>query len=179
MPEILHVLMLVIAGAMVAFVLIASIIYRSKYRPGTGDIVYRKCTKECPCVPADVLPNERWIHRDAKEVALHYDGEIVSYKCPHCGLNVIADRYHNPNPAAFIKDHNAPSGLTPYRPQAVYRKCTKEHPYVRGNENPDEIWSHPDAKETFALSDRSYVQYTCPHCGAVREDDDDDDFNGT
>lgn len=48
------------------------------------------CTKERPC-PADVDPSEYWIHVGAEESVPEWDGDIVPYHCPNCGLDFEVD----------------------------------------------------------------------------------------
>ena len=50
------------------------------------------CTKEQPCNPAaPETAKEYWIHVDAVETCPEYEGEIVAYHCPNCGLNFDVD----------------------------------------------------------------------------------------
>lgn len=49
------------------------------------------CTKDDPCIPASVDPSEYWIHTDAVETNPVYEGEIIGFHCPNCGLDFNVD----------------------------------------------------------------------------------------
>lgn len=49
------------------------------------------CTKDDPCIPASADPSEYWIHTDAVETNPDYEGEIVGFHCPNCGLDFDVD----------------------------------------------------------------------------------------
>ena len=49
------------------------------------------CTKEHPFSGGEVKADEYWEHVDANEVVPEYEGEVVVYHCPNCGLDFTID----------------------------------------------------------------------------------------
>ena len=49
------------------------------------------CTKEHPYDGSKLKENEVWMHNDAYDTNPEWDGEIVTYHCPNCGMNIIVD----------------------------------------------------------------------------------------
>lgn len=49
------------------------------------------CTAESPYMKRPGDDKEYWIHVDAKEADLEYDGELVPYRCPNCGHEYSVD----------------------------------------------------------------------------------------
>ncbi|MDO8466563.1 MAG: hypothetical protein Q7S83_00250 [bacterium] len=54
--------------------------------------IERHCTKENPWDHAPFDPTkETIIHNDAEETCPEYDGNLVPYRCPHCGHEFTVD----------------------------------------------------------------------------------------
>ena len=51
----------------------------------------RLCTKDYPFPGGKVQPGEYWEHVDAQEAVPDYDGEVVAYHCPNCGIDFTID----------------------------------------------------------------------------------------
>jgi hypothetical protein len=49
------------------------------------------CTKESPRVASSADPRDHWIHVDAEETNPEWEGEVVAYHCPNCGLDFSVD----------------------------------------------------------------------------------------
>lgn len=50
----------------------------------------RYCTAEHPWPPGSD-PSEYWIHVDAVETMPEWEGEVIPYHCPNCGLDFDVD----------------------------------------------------------------------------------------
>ena len=57
----------------------------------SAEPVKKLCTKEHPFPGGEVKPGEYWEHVDAEEAVPEYDGEVVAYHCPNCGIDFTID----------------------------------------------------------------------------------------
>lgn len=79
-------------------IIILTVRMRRKYREGgvapadnsDPKTIKLTCTKEHPFVPPRMY-GEIWMHEDVVEKHPEYDGEIVIFHCPNCGIDITVD----------------------------------------------------------------------------------------